>query len=248
MVKKESEIKAIGRNVRVVVGGFKLVESILSKAEIKDQLIQYEEAPLTSEFLKTELQAYFSDKGMEMPEGMIVASGRHSAEPHHEGKGVIKPNSLIVVDLFPKSKKNGLWADVSRTYIKGKPTATQKNMYEAVAAAGRASLAQLRPGITASALYRVSASVLKEHGFPVASWTKGAFGYLHALGHGLGKHIHEAPVLKQTDKTIIKPGMVLTIEPGVYDPKLGGVRLEDTVVVTKSGYKNLTNHHYRFVF
>jgi len=110
-------------------------------------------------------------------------------------------------------------------------------MYEAVQDAQRASLRELRPGMTGKEAYEISADVIRKHDFDV-----GERGYTHSLGHGLGVDVHEAPALSVRSLTVLKPGHVVTVEPGLYYEDLGGVRIEDTVVLTEAGCENLTNY------
>ena len=131
---------------------------------------------------------------------------------------------------------------MTRTYVKGLPLHKVKKMYEAVKEAQRASLSALRPEKTGKEVYEISAEVIKKHGFDV-----GKKGYIHSLGHGLGVDIHEEPNLGPHSNKVLKPGHVVAVEPGLYYEDLGGIRIEDTVVITEDGHENLTNYPQNWI-
>ena len=235
--KTTAEVEAVAANMQVTAGAFARVEEMLSCAVVNDTVLFLDDTELTSEYIKRQLTHYFVDHDMDCPHNMIVSCGVDAAAPHHEGVGVLRAHETIIVDLFPRSLTNFYYADMTRTYVKGQPSETAASMHAAVAASQQAALASLKPGVPYADVYQVSADVIAEHGFDV-----GDTGYVHSLGHGLGIDLHEAPRLDPNSEGVLQIGEVVTVEPGLYYPEHGGVRIEDTVVITENGYQNLTNY------
>lgn len=260
-LKTKHEVASIRESVKRTGAAFMRIEEILFAGEIADDEILYEGVPLTSEFLKREVERVFVDVGMENSEGIIISSGKQAAMPHHEGSGVICPHTTIVCDIFPRSKETGLperlperssqagrsqsgyFADVTRTYIKGASSPELEKMYAAVKDAQDAAFAVLRSGVRAEAVYDAAAKSITDAGFHAG----GAVGFIHGLGHGVGLEVHEAPRVGAHSTDILHAGNVITVEPGLYYPALGGVRLEDTVLITETGYENLTDYPREFL-
>jgi len=161
----------------------------------------------------------------------IVASGPRTALPHAQpGPSLIRTNELILIDMG--AQLSGYASDMTRMAWIGKPTPKARKMYNAVLEAQLASLAAVRDGETAEAVDGKARGVLRKYGLDKL--------FVHSTGHGLGLEIHEQPRIATKSKTILREGMVITIEPGVYLEGYGGVRIEDTVVVTKTGCDILT--------
>jgi Xaa-Pro aminopeptidase len=153
----------------------------------------------------------------------IVASGPNSAVPHHRPTDrALQPGDLVIVDCG--ALVGGYHADMTRTFVVARdPAPWQWRIHEVVAAAQQAALAAAQPGVTGREVDRVARSVIAEAGF--------AEGFLHGTGHGVGLQIHEPPMLVATSADTIVADSPMTIEPGIYLPGRGGVRLEDTIVV-----------------
>ncbi|MDI6687032.1 MAG: aminopeptidase P family protein [Desulfobacterales bacterium] len=161
---------------------------------------------------------------------VIVASGPNSALPHAiPGKRRIKRGEPILFDWG--AKINGYCSDISRTVLIGKPDETFTKVYETVLNAQRMAIDAIRPGISSKAVDQIARNYIEKMGF------KDKFN--HSLGHGTGLAIHEYPRLNPTEDTILDKNMVFTIEPGIYIPGWGGIRLENMVVVRKNGAKVL---------
>ncbi|NJF24395.1 Xaa-Pro peptidase family protein [Thermococcus sp. Bubb.Bath] len=161
----------------------------------------------------------------------IVASGWRSALPHGIASDkVIEKGDLVVIDegaLF-----NHYHSDMTRTVVVGSPNEKQREIYEIVLEAQKKGVESARPGITAKDVDTAARNVIAEYGY-------GDY-FIHSTGHGVGLEIHEWPGVSQYDETVLKPGMVITVEPGIYIPKFGGVRIEDTIVITENGAERLT--------
>jgi len=178
------------------------------------------------------------------PEGHIVASGTASAEPHEVGSGPIARGVPIVIDIFPRSEITGCYGDITRTVCLGAPPSELIAMYDAVQGAYAAVMPYLRPGQDARAIQQVADEYFAAQGF-VTSGEGTVFtfaeGFVHALGHGLGAALHGHPRISRKTTDRLAVGDIITIEPGLYYRHLGGVRHEDVVVITESGYELVTH-------
>ncbi|MDD5676360.1 MAG: Xaa-Pro peptidase family protein [Kiritimatiellae bacterium] len=172
-------------------------------------------------------------------EGTIVACGEQAATPHGVGHGPLCAHQSIVIDIFPRHLEHGYWGDLTRTVVKGNPSPTLKKMYFAVKAAQAAALAEIRAGVSTRSVHRLTTAVLERHGFKTGLLDGKAQGFIHSTGHGIGLEVHEAPSLSLRPGRL-RAGHVVTVEPGLYYFQHGGVRIEDTVLVTRSGYRELS--------
>ncbi len=238
MIKSPEEIEKIREVQWVNEKAMARAVDIIRKSKVKSGILQYHDKPLTSEKLHREIDLVFTKNGCEATD-TIASSGPRSADPHFAGAGPVPAGQLIVLDLFPRSKANRYCADMTRTVVKGKPTKEMKEMYKLVLDAQEKALKAICAGVTGKSVDDVVCDLFEKHGFGTPR-TKSKTGYVHSLGHGLGLEVHEQPRLSQTDERKLEPGMVVTVEPGLYDPEVGGVRIEDLVVVTKKGCENLT--------
>ncbi len=161
----------------------------------------------------------------------IIASGPRSALPHGVASDKrIEKGELVVID--EGALYQHYHSDMTRTIVVGSPNEKQREIYEIVLEAQRKGVEAARPGITAKELDSIVRGVIAEYSY-------GDY-FIHSTGHGVGLQIHEWPRVSQQDETVLKPGMVITVEPGIYIPKFGGVRIEDTIVITENGARRLT--------
>ena len=183
------------------------------------------------------------ERGFESPEGHIVAGGPENAEPHERGSGIIRKNAPVVIDIFPRSKESGFFADMTRTVFLGEPSPQLRNMHEAVLAAQELGISMLRPGVRCADVHMAVADFFAEAGYSTSGKGKEfpfAEGFVHGLGHGVGLEIHERPRLGRNSEDVLEEGDVITVEPGLYYPDLGGIRIEDMFLITASGARELT--------
>jgi Xaa-Pro aminopeptidase len=210
-----------------------------------DALVTYlrtNEAP-TSEGAHRILDEILDAHGSESPEGHIVAGGVESAEPHEKGSGLLMPGAPIVIDIYPRSKTTGYFADMSRTVCIGTPPAELQKMYDAVLAAQQLGISMVRPGARGGDIHQAASELFEKAGYLTSGTGKEfpfAEGFVHGLGHGVGLEIHEAPRISRNSDDVLQVGNIVTIEPGLYYKHIGGVRLEDMVLVTEDGCRNLT--------
>ena len=180
---------------------------------------------LTEEYIALAIQNSFSDQGA-LPQFSIVASGLNSAFPHHQtGSRKLKEGDAIVIDLGGKFK--GYASDITRMSCIGSPPKDYALVHQIVEDAVCAAMAAARPGQIAKNVDRAAREVIEKAGF-------GKY-FVHRTGHGLGSEIHEPPFITSTSETILEPGMVFSIEPGIYMPDKFGVRLEEIIILTDSG-------------
>ncbi|MEK7500298.1 MAG: Xaa-Pro peptidase family protein [Patescibacteria group bacterium] len=239
-MKTEIELQNMIAAQRVNESVFDLVYSILSESVIEGKSIQYKGDILTSEYIKYRIQTHLLEQGYSCPEGIIVASGEQTARPHDEGSGFLLANESIIIDIFPRSEKTGFFADMTRTFVKGKPQKSLKELFVAVQEVQKEIADSISVGEVCSAVHARTVVAFQKRGYP----TSPEKGFMHGTGHSLGLSVHEGPRLNAVCDRIIEPGMVLTVEPGLYYPGIGGVRIEDVVVFHKDGTKeNITQFH-----
>ena len=242
--KTDAEARAIRQGNAASAAGLRAAEAVLRAATIDGNHILYEGKTLTSERLRSIIDQACLEKGATASH-TIVAGGRQACDPHEGGHGPLRPHELIIIDVFPRVQKTGYHGDMTRTFLKGKASPAQRALVKAVRNAQAAAMAQVKAGIKGDAVHAAAKKVFDKAGF-VTERRKGGFvGFIHSTGHGLGLEVHEAPrVSKGAPK--LKAGQVITVEPGLYYPEIGGCRIEDVVRVTKDGCEKLSSLHYRW--
>jgi Xaa-Pro aminopeptidase len=185
------------------------------------------------------IETFFRKRGAEsLAFDTIIASGERGALPHGKASEKrIKKGELVVVDMG--ALLNGYNSDETRTFVTGRPTPKQKEVYGVVRDAQAAAIERVRPGVKAAVVDLAARGVIGKAGYGKY------FG--HGTGHGVGLDIHESPGLGPTSDDVLEEGMVITVEPGIYIPGWGGVRIEDMALVTKNGAELLTSTTRDFV-
>jgi Xaa-Pro aminopeptidase len=171
-----------------------------------------------------------------------VAGGREAADPHFVGSGPLPRDAPIVIDIFPRSKRTRYFADMTRTVLRGEAEEEILEIYEVVLAAQEAGIAAGRAGASGKAVHGRVCEIFEERGYP----EREGRGFVHSTGHGVGLAVHERPSLSEVGKTL-QANSVVTVEPGLYYPELGGVRLEDLLVVMEGGCESLTSLEKRLI-
>jgi Xaa-Pro aminopeptidase len=240
-VKTEREIEHVRDAQRVNEAAMAAAADLLSAAEVRDGLLVHEGEPLTSERVKRTIEVTLVENGCALDD-TIVACGADAADPHERGSGPLAAGEPIIVDIFPRDTATKYHADMTRTFLKGDPDETVREWYDLTAEAKAAALDALEPGVTGAAVHDAACDVYEEAGLPtLRSDSTAETGFIHSTGHGIGLDVHELPRLGSNGGEL-QPGHVVTVEPGLYDPAVGGVRIEDLVVVTEDGYENLTEY------
>ena len=237
-IKTKDEIAKLQKSQRAAVTAMKAAISLIgsSKIDRQNRLLIGKDF-LTSEKVRQLIHKTLIDfdcAGVET----IVAGGDQGTDPHERGSGKLYAGQSIIIDIFPRSEKTGYWGDITRTVCRGKATPELKKLYNAVKASQAAGLKAVKPGICADEIHALCKQVFEQRGFETKEVNGAHVGFIHGTGHGVGLDIHELPRVG-TSGEILEVGNVITIEPGLYYPGLGGVRIEDTVVVTETGYRYL---------
>lgn len=245
-VKSAEEIETITASQRAAVAAMRAGETVLRAATVaKNGVLKWQGKTLTSDLLRTVIDTELLRHGC-LARDTIVAGGAQAADPHERGHGPLKGGTSIVIDIFPHHKRSGYWGDITRTFCKGAPTPALKRMVDTVLAAQRLALSLIRPRRNGAEIHRAVSEYFVAEGYPTTVENGVARGFFHGTGHGVGLDIHEAPWINRLDN-VLKAGNVVTVEPGLYDPDIGGVRIEDTVVIEKDGPRILAPYPKRFV-
>jgi Xaa-Pro aminopeptidase len=239
-IKDTGEVKQIAESLRVARLGLEAGIRTLRRTKTKrDGYLYLNGTRLTSEMLKTAVNTTIMAQGW-LPSHTIISSGNQCVDPHHEGSGPIKANTSIIFDIFPRSQQSGYFGDLSRTVVRGRASEKLKEIYAAVQEGQRIGFADIRDGINGKEVHQKILDLFEARGFHTGKIKGRMQGFFHGTGHGLGLDIHEPPRIAPVDATL-RTGHVVTVEPGLYYWGIGGVRLEDVVLVTPNGNRNLTD-------
>ncbi|MEJ7632458.1 MAG: Xaa-Pro peptidase family protein [Rubrobacteraceae bacterium] len=242
--KTDNEISHIEKAQRAVEAACAHAVEILRESEIGDNgVLRWRGETLTSGILRAEIDVELLRRGC-AADGTITAGGPQGADPHERGHGPLKAGESIIVDIFPMDLSTRYYSDMTRTFVKGEPGEELQAMYDAVLESQQAALATIRAGVNGKDVHGKVSDILHERGYKTDKHDREegkplTEGFFHGTGHGVGLEIHESPRVSTADEELI-PGDVVSVEPGVYDPAFGGVRIEDLVVVTENGCRNLT--------
>lgn len=243
-VKSDEEAAQIRKANGVASAAFKQVESILAEAEIRKGKLYFQDRPLTSERLHTAIGIVCLEH-QATPNDPIVAGGDQACDPHHRGAGPLRANQLIIVDIFPRMLSNGYHGDMTRTYLKGKASEAQKKLVATVEEGQKMALRRIKAGLNGQEVFQEVKDFFTQSGFATKKEEGVNVGFFHGLGHGLGLEIHEPPRMGPVAMELTS-GQVVTVEPGLYYPGLGGCRVEDVVRVQAEGVEMLSRHPYRW--
>jgi Xaa-Pro aminopeptidase len=216
-------------------------ENLIREATVVDGMLTLADEPLTSERVRREIEMELLRHDHALDE-TIVSCGADAADPHDRGSGQLEAGESIIIDIFPRGKESNYFGDMTRTFVRGEPSETIEEWYNLTLNAQQAAFDAIEPGTTGEDVHNAVCDVYEEAGEPtLRSDESTETGFIHSTGHGVGLAIHELPNLSPSGEEL-EPGHVITVEPGLYDPDVGGVRIEDTVVVTEDGYENLTDY------
>ncbi|HNW41807.1 MAG TPA: M24 family metallopeptidase [Opitutaceae bacterium] len=241
-VKTPREIAAIREGNRCSAAGLAAAERLLRASKIKGRQLLHDGKPLTSEKLRRAIEVACLEAGS-LSHGTIAAGGDQACDPHCVGHGPLRANELIVVDVFPRVQTTGYHGDMTRTFLRGHASDAQRALVEAVRAAQFGAMQSIRAGVNGRDIHHGVIAEFEQRGYATKHTAKGSVGFFHGTGHGLGLAVHELPRMSTVDHTLLKDSVV-TVEPGLYYPGLGGCRIEDVVQVTARGAKQLSDFHY----
>ena len=199
----------------------------------------YHNVPLTSEKLRAVIEtAIIQANGL--ANHTIVACGRQGCYPHEPGHGPLRANEPIIIDIFPRSQKTGYYGDITRTVVKGRASEGVRKLYDTVFRAQKMAFGKLTCGVKAASVHKAVQDFFEREGYKTCKRNGHMQGFFHGTGHGLGLEVHEPPRINGHSTEVLRAGHVVTVEPGLYYPELGGVRLEDVAFIDRGGPKNLT--------
>jgi Xaa-Pro aminopeptidase len=247
-VKSGFELAGIRRAQAAAEAGMGAARDLLRRSSAAaGGVLELDGAPLRSEQIKAAISATFTEHGCSA-DLFVVSHGEQAAIGHHAGAGEIRAGEPVVVDLWPRDNASSCWADMTRTFVVGEVDAELAEWHALCREALGRALAAVRPGVSGKELYDTVCDLFEAAGYPTqrtkADGETLERGFHHALGHGVGLEVHELPLLNLLGKEPLLAGDVLAIEPGLYRPGFGGLRLEDLVLVTGEGCENLTSFPY----
>jgi Xaa-Pro aminopeptidase len=214
--KTEAEVKAVGKALRITEAGMARAMEVLRASRISGRNLVWGQRKLTSETLRAEIDSAILRAGG-LPANTIVAGGLQACDPHERGSGPLRPHDLIILDLFPRDAKAGYFGDMTRTVVRGQASEARRRLWETVQRGQRMAFRGMKPGASGAAVHES---------------VKAFF-----TGEGLGLEIHEEP---RFARATFHPGQILTVEPGLYWPGVGGCRLEDVALITPGGVRKLS--------
>ena len=239
MLKSEEEIQRLTEVLRITEDALETAINLIRNTEAKsDGTLVIGGKPLTAELLRKAMHLVMMERDA-VAQHTIVACGVQAVDPHNEGSGTLVANEPIVMDVFPQHAKSRYFADITRTVVKGKASEKIKRMFTAVKEGQEIAYRMIKDGVDGSAVHNAILASFEQQGFKTGEQDGRMQGFFHGTGHGVGLEIHEAPRVSPRPD-ILKAGMVVTVEPGLYYLDAGGMRIEDVVVVEKTGCRVLT--------
>lgn len=237
-IKSAAEIKAISAALRMTENGLARAMEVLKASTIrKDGKLAWGRKILTAGALRIEIESAILRAGGEARGDSIVACGDQACDPHERGHGPLFAHQLIILDIFPRAARSGYFGDMTRTVVRGRANDAQKKLWDTCLEGQARALKAIKPGAAGKEIHEGIKQFFAESGYPTEIKDGRWQGFFHGTGHGLGLEIHEEP---RFGATVFQPGQVITVEPGIYVPGVGGVRHEDVVAVTKTGCKILS--------
>lgn len=234
--KSDWEITHIAEAMRATEQAIDGARHMIRNADAKDGILFSDGDVLTSERVRQYIEIELLKEGCQGTPP-IVSCGDQAAMPHEEGSGPLKSGETIVIDVFPRSKKTFYHADQTRTVVHGTPSDMVRKMHRTVAKAVRMTIEDIRPGVDGKDLHQRIKDLFEGSGFETKTVDGAPQGFFHGTGHGVGLEVHELPRISD-DSQLLEEGDVVTVEPGLYYPGVGGVRIEELVVVTADGCRN----------
>jgi len=239
LIKSDEEIAHLTDTLRVTEEALQAAIELIRNSDVQpDGALWIGGKPLTAELLRKAMQLTMMEREC-LAQHTIVAPGVQAVDPHNEGTGPLRANEPIVMDVFPQHTQTRYFADITRTVVKGHASEKVRRMFHAVKDGQEIAFRMIKDGVDGSTVHRAILDAFERQGFKTGEQDGRMQGFFHGTGHGIGLEIHEPPRLSARPD-ILKAGMVVTVEPGLYYLDAGGMRLEDMVVVTQDGCRVLT--------
>lgn len=243
-IKTAEEVRCIEDAQRATEAAVAVAHDALRTADIRDGTLWLSGARLTSERIKQIINVTLMERGC-VAQHTIVAGGDQACDPHDEGSGPLPAHRSIIFDVFPRSATTRYFADMSRTVVSGAASPELTRLYQTVKDAQEEAISKVRAGADGTLIHQGICNRFDAAGYATGIVNGRMQGYFHGTGHGVGLDIHEHPRISRNG-SILQEGEVVTVEPGLYYPGLGAVRIEDMVLVTRDGCRNLTNYPKTF--
>jgi Xaa-Pro aminopeptidase len=237
-IKQPHEVRAIEASLRAAEAGLLSGIEALRSCRLRNGWLWRDGRRFTAEDLRAAVNTRMMADGY-LPSHTICAHGDQAVDPHEEGHGPIRANTPIVMDIFPRSEKTGYFGDLTRTVVRGKASFALHELYAVVHQGVRLGHSRLREGVEGMDVHREIQALFQRQGYRTGVVDGRMQGFFHGTGHGLGLQIHEAPSVGRRPN-VLRAGHVVTVEPGLYYLGLGGVRIEDVALVTRTGSRCLT--------
>ena len=238
--KSAEEVKKISAALMMAEVGLAEGIQALKNAKIgRNRRLMHRHNPLTSEKLRAIIDTAILQAGG-LANHTIVAGGEQGCDPHEVGHGILHAHEPIILDVFPRSQRTGYFGDITRTVVKGRASQAVRKMYDTVERGQELAFQAFRHGADTAEVHQQVQNLFLAEGFKTGRRNGRMQGFFHGTGHGVGLELHEAPRVGSNSKDRLQSGQVVTIEPGLYYPGIGGVRLEDMALVTTNSPRNLT--------
>jgi len=237
-LKQPREVRAIEASLRAAEVGLLAGIEALKACRIKRGWLVRDGRRFTAEDLRSVVNTRMMADGY-VPAHTICAPGDQAVDPHEGGHGPIRANQPIVMDIFPRSEATGYFGDLTRTVVRGKASFALHELYAIVHEGVRLGHGMLRAGVEGMKIHKAIQDLFERQGYKTGVKDGRMQGFFHGTGHGLGLQIHEAPSIGKRP-CVMRAGHVVTVEPGLYYLGLGGVRIEDVALVTRTGSRCLT--------
>jgi Xaa-Pro aminopeptidase len=239
--KSREELKKIKAALSIAETGMAAGIAALRKTAIgKNRKLLFQDSALTSEKLRSIIDTAVLGAGG-LANHTIVAGGNQGCDPHEAGSGPLRADEPIIIDIFPRAQLTGYFGDITRTVVRGKASDRIKHLYQTVFQGQRLAFEKMRVGISTAEVHKTVQKFFESQGYKTGKQKGRMQGFFHGTGHGLGLEIHEAPRIGPNSEGKLKLGHIVTVEPGLYYPGVGGVRLEDVAFLTEQGPRNLTS-------
>jgi Xaa-Pro aminopeptidase len=236
--KRPDEVEAVRRAMGASEAAMAAAVEAIAEAQVRAGVLYADGEVLTSERLRRLIHVTLIESDC-VGQHTIAACGRQGCDPHQQGHGPLRAGETIIIDIFPRDSSSGYYGDITRTVVKGKASDAVIRLYDLVLQGQELALDAIADGVDGGEIHQSIQSLFAGAGYTTGEKDGHMEGFFHSTGHGLGLEIHEAPRIGPRSSRL-RSGQVVTVEPGLYYPEVGGVRIEDVVLVTDDGCQNLT--------